>query len=672
MPLHLLDLPEEVLQTCFLHLPLHDLLSCIHTGNRQLSSVIGHSIEIGYQMQLEMAGVHEDPDTPSTVPIVNRVAQILIRERCWLGAHPTSYCPLEIGANSVAWMFDLSADGIVVPDMPEFMVAGIQLGAPLPTRLKYARTAVTPQEWRVIFSGKTFIDFVVADEENDLLVVVTYGPSSNQPAQVSLDLELLQFSTGEPHPEAAASSIHICDLPLADEIPESTSSVVGSTVALWLEEDSAGMLHLFDWKVGRAVIHPFACGALAGVFLTPDILIVPNETENRLDVFRIPLLGPEPVTLSSANTDFIAFQLPPLRPGLSIIPVSFMTSYQPMPPGDDAIRAQSSPSMIPEELTGECIEEEPSILGPVVRFRPVHEESLIVIVYKTGSEDDGDHDQLHAFVLRRAPLLNVFGWAVLDSRLPPSPTPAPRFPDDNRSLANPLRALTRNPTLCRRPTGSRTYCTRFLDTQSGFMTCSGQRIVSMAERPDQWEPVGVPLKILDFNRWTVDQVRLGLRAAPSDGSGDPREAPSLNDSNITDAGTGMIAHNWRVMGIVPERFGSVKLESGATARIINARPTPPLLPLTPSQTAQEELIVQPKSFSAFTEPPIYSDLAYVEIESKELYDYHVVHMKDSNVLGIRFNEQDDIAAMEVLHFGRSSSSSLRPLLSCAFSLSYTL
>ncbi|KAJ7053467.1 hypothetical protein C8F01DRAFT_1375067 [Mycena amicta] len=641
MPLHLLDLPEEVLQACFLHLPLQDLRSCIRAGNRQLSSVIGHSIEISYQMQLEMAGVHEDPDTPSTVPIVNRGAQILLRERCWLGIDPISSCPLEIAADSVAWMFDLTADGIVVPDMPEFIVAGVHLDAPLPTRLKYARTAVTPQEWRVIFSGKTFIDFVVADEENDLLVVVTYGPSSTQPAQVSLDLELLQFSTGEPHPEAAASSIHICDLPPADEVPESTSSVVGSTVALWLEEDNAVMLHLFDWKVGRAIIHPFACGSLAGVFLTPDILIVPNETENRLDVFRIPLLGPEPVTLSSATTDFIAFQLPPLKPGLSIIPGSFMTSYQPMPPDDNAIRAQSSPIMIPEELAGDGIEREPSILGPVVRFRPVHDESLIVITYETGpdesdnddEDDDDDDDQSHAFVLRRAPLLYWFGCAVLESQIPPSPPPAPPSSDESAS-AGELAPSTNPKPHTVPPSSWLSYCTRFLDVETtpvGFMACSGQRIVSMVRLPEDQgeEHFGVPLKILDFNRWTVDKVRLGLRAAPPDGGVDAREAPSLSQPD--ESNTGMSPHNWRMMGIVPGTAGPDG--SGSTAAQPHASSTPP------------------KSFSAFTEPPIYSDLEYVEIESKDLYDYQAVHMNDSNVIGIWFNDQDDIAAMEILHFG---------------------
>ncbi|KAF7325441.1 hypothetical protein MKEN_00392400 [Mycena kentingensis (nom. inval.)] len=132
-------------------------------------------------------------------------------------------------------------------------------GRPYPTIYKVAQLLLREQQWLtvnpVFFKsllgpetedlqlGMPFLDFCASKEDNDLLVVIAlYAPSSAplpiadgpavpptqpQPTSRSLFTELIQFSTGQPHPDAQTSTIALQNAPISDIHPIATMEVRG-------------------------------------------------------------------------------------------------------------------------------------------------------------------------------------------------------------------------------------------------------------------------------------------------------------------------------------------------------------------------------------------------------------------------------------------------------------
>ncbi|KAJ6566392.1 hypothetical protein B0H19DRAFT_709843 [Mycena capillaripes] len=57
----------------------------------------------------------------------------------------------------------------------------------------------------------------------------------------------------------------------------------------------------------------------------------------------------------------------------------------------------------------------------------------------------------------------------------------------------------------------------------------------------------------------------------------------------------------------------------------------------------------PEHLDAF-EKPVVSRLPYVEIDSKEKFDFGVVLINDENILGVRYGRRF-VQSLEMLHFG---------------------
>ncbi|KAF7304105.1 hypothetical protein MIND_00642000 [Mycena indigotica] len=613
--MHLLDLPTEILQSCLLYLSPKDLVACIATGNQRLKKIIVFSIQITYQTQLDLAGLEEECEAPESTSTAQRIKQLAIRERGWMGLMPTKFTPILLNATQAGSVkiYELIADGVVIGDS---LSANVN-PPPAPqststvTRLKYLSTTMgseDPAEWRVLFTGKPLIDFVVADDENDLLVVITYIPHPNNPSQIAVGVELLQFSTGQRHPGAAVPSITICDV--HEDCPvESRTQVVGGMIALWLytDETSCAFMRLFDWHTGQQLIQPFVCGSIAGVFLTSSIVAIPNTDRNTLDVISLPELpsiqdSAAPCILPS---NIVSFHLPPLKTGLGIIGGTFNATFQPFP---------CSPSPPTYRSIKRIKGKVEDYLGPPVQFHSLHEESLILFSYATGSDvlDDDEDDpleRLHGFVVRRTALL-----AILEI---------------NQPWLNSMHDTHGRRELA--PALWLPYCTRFLDLELmplEFMSCWGQRLVCVPRPPadaeEEW--TGAPLTVLDFNRWNIRRVR--KEAAPwSRPSSDNTSETSghLNDTSSHPTGPGMIP-------IIGSADGAFELLTGATLRIVG-RTTRGGVPASDQPPA-----ISYNSFSAFTEPPVLSDLEYIEITSDEKRIFHQVHMNENNVLGVLFNE----------------------------------
>ncbi|KAF7291296.1 hypothetical protein MIND_01273500 [Mycena indigotica] len=320
-PLKLLDLPPEIIHSCLLLLSLNDLAHCLHTGNRHLTQIMSTSLDIRYRVEQEFAGVEENPDFPgfALLPLDARLQALRERERRWREFAPVARYSIEYPPFSgvarlcrkdcALWLFTVGDDDdhFLVLSHTLFAV-DLALGA-------------QPAQWRTVFTGSTFIEFISL-QEHDLLVIVAITPCDDHNSRVSMDALILTLSSSTPHPLAAEPKIHLgirkaLDFPTLNvDIDVAGDLLVISTVKWFgrpLDHDS---LRVFDWK--RGVLIPTQPNPSHGprlAFLSSQHLIAPNTLDNSLDVL---CFG------ASETPDRRAF---PAAPETSHIFFAFNTSY---------------------------------------------------------------------------------------------------------------------------------------------------------------------------------------------------------------------------------------------------------------------------------------------------------------------------------------------------------
>lgn len=96
-------------------------------------------------------------------------------------------------------------------------------------------------------------------------------PSDDSPQTVSIELQLVQFSTGAPHPFAARPTLHIHDVDLAHGKPGISIEIVDEILALSLVYWNYPLrdmdtLHLYNWKSGVTKMVPIVR------HMSPDVL----------------------------------------------------------------------------------------------------------------------------------------------------------------------------------------------------------------------------------------------------------------------------------------------------------------------------------------------------------------------------------------------------------------
>ncbi|KAJ6535754.1 hypothetical protein B0H19DRAFT_1271476 [Mycena capillaripes] len=450
MKSHFLSLPSELILACLVNLPSADLDSCLKCRNRLLRSIILNSVFLRYRRAQELAGVEENADRPLNLGISDRLACLRRREASWLTFAPRSRHTISTDFQTTG-LYDLTSEIYFVGDTADPNTS-------LCTSLKYVYTSpgTEASQWHTINAGKPIVDFGTALEEHDLIAMVTYTLNG---AKASIDVLLLNFSTGAPHPLAAQPTLHIHDVELNRGRPGVSLEIVGQNLALSLmywNDESRDMdgLYLYNWKSGLAKIAALPINNTGLAFLTPDIIIVPNAAEATLDVLHI---RPE----DGEGADFLhAFHLPTLAGHTGVF--SFQCRGAPNP-----CASISRPSRSP--------------------FLPRPSDSILIFaltIISLTSETE------YTFVVPRARLARM-----LDLRN--------RELDDATGIDVDWEAWG-------------PQCTRWLDAttlSTQYITATvGQRMVTIARNAPL---VRAPIRVLDFNETNVQKQRAnGLVEGP--------------------------------------------------------------------------------------------------------------------------------------------------------------
>ncbi|KAF7331307.1 F-box domain-containing protein [Mycena kentingensis (nom. inval.)] len=390
----LLSLPPELLVECLSHLRYRDLEACLQTYHHALCDIILASPLLLYRAELDRAGVEENPRLLTHLSIEERRAALREREENWMFLKRTSVHAAAFDFHATRSIYWVSGDYWIIGDAPD----------PALTRsnaVKMLRTAPGADgamgSWRTASAEgrRRVIDFVAAPEELDLVGLITYSASTEQPGMDSLDVHLLSFSTLQPHPRAAIPVVHIHMLSPHDGVPSVTVDVTGRVLAFALfyrqaEQSVFDGLYVYDWHTGLRVCEPKYIAAWSPVglsFLTPTLTLTP-PTDN-----AVSLSPPEHIA---------SLLLPRLRADIRA------TSFQ--------FRALPNPPASASANTSERLARSHS------RFLPLASRALLQCAFETENGGGEAPPTLHLFVLRRAALLPLLA-RILSTRSFPREVP---------------------------------------------------------------------------------------------------------------------------------------------------------------------------------------------------------------------------------------------------------
>ncbi|KAF8991380.1 hypothetical protein BDQ17DRAFT_1546877 [Cyathus striatus] len=88
--------------------------------------------------------------------------------------------------------------------------------------------------WNEIFVGKLVPDFDLSADENDLIALLCYRISTSH-FPPGLDIQLIHFSSNEPHPHALELIIQVCDVVIDHGAPSIPIDISGDTLILCID-----------------------------------------------------------------------------------------------------------------------------------------------------------------------------------------------------------------------------------------------------------------------------------------------------------------------------------------------------------------------------------------------------------------------------------------------------
>ncbi|KAJ7477338.1 hypothetical protein FB451DRAFT_1396331 [Mycena latifolia] len=245
-----LDLPSELILACITPLHYKDLISCLNTRNRLLYNIIVNSILVQYGLEQHLAHLEENPSQTEDVVISDRLSDLRRREADWLNFTPRSRHTLTVDFVTTG-IYDLTSEIYLLGDTPDQITS-------ICTAIKYIFTSpeVDAAQWHRVDGGKPVIDFGTALEEHDLIAMVTYTQHPGNPHMRSVDIQLLKFSTGHPHPQAAQPTLHIQDVNILIGRPGISIEIVAENLAISMvywdyEGRDMDTLHVYNWLTGQ-------------------------------------------------------------------------------------------------------------------------------------------------------------------------------------------------------------------------------------------------------------------------------------------------------------------------------------------------------------------------------------------------------------------------------------
>ncbi|KAF8335199.1 hypothetical protein F5887DRAFT_892119, partial [Amanita rubescens] len=274
----LLALPPDLLERILLQLDGQDVITC-SLISRQFNIFIRSSIILQYRIACHAAGVVDNPHCKLSYP--ERHEALSKREMAWRRLQP---------------VFTKTFDVPHVPSSLYDLTSGIYCSDVENQHLHYCSLPSTPEDvlqWNTIYvhgpnknGDECIADMGMAINEHDLIISIVSSrlDAPLNDAVYSLSMVLLQFSTGQHHPLAQCPLIYVKGSYYRPD-GETVLDISGDHVALV----TGNILFIFDWKTGhKRLQHQATERAYTSlVFISPEILVVPNLTHAQFEVWKI-------------------------------------------------------------------------------------------------------------------------------------------------------------------------------------------------------------------------------------------------------------------------------------------------------------------------------------------------------------------------------------------------
>ncbi|KAJ7616712.1 hypothetical protein DFH06DRAFT_1365315 [Mycena polygramma] len=341
--LHFLDLPTELIIKALAELSVFDLRNCEATNNRFLSGLIRDS-----------ASLH----APGWTLRINTLATVTVK-------------PAADSWKLVSDIYFMAGDRGPISGLSD-VITYAHIQSP------QACTDANP-EWKHIEIGQPVVDFAAAIDEHNLMAVVTYTPHDSDTHMLSVDIVLLDFSTGKPHRLAIKAVIHVHDAETFRNVPEMTIDIAGNHLLLaTLYDDEAkdlNLLYIFDWESGLPRMARSSCNLECWCY-------IPRRRYNTVTKRHRQLVGNLSDTTYRGRRDY------PLLPSSPLVPSYCVTS----------IICKGSPSCLGSN----------SHATPASRRRYTSDfkKSLVVVSFEITVDDD-DEGERFLFVFLRNEFMDM-------------------------------------------------------------------------------------------------------------------------------------------------------------------------------------------------------------------------------------------------------------------------
>ncbi|KAG5634403.1 hypothetical protein H0H81_002106 [Sphagnurus paluster] len=307
----LLLLPPEILARVLLFLELPDLMR-MHQVHSNLRQYIQSFHILQYHIATQSAFIEDNPN--SSLPISERLELLKKREEGWARCNIDFRRVIRL-EHQPGDDLDVLTDGIYL--------SGDEDGH----NLHYVQLPSKPEdpiEWRTIDIQKPVVEVGLSVLEHDLLAALTSD-------QYVYEVQLLQLSTGKAHPRAQLATLFVRDKSeenmfqrVGIEIAGVNLVLIGARHESFDHELDRDYVYMFDWTSGELKLK-FDVPASTYcniIFLTPELVLLPNSDDFVLDIWAIPPRSSASMSLPTAPVSerenppapLVSLALPQLSP----------------------------------------------------------------------------------------------------------------------------------------------------------------------------------------------------------------------------------------------------------------------------------------------------------------------------------------------------------------------
>jgi hypothetical protein len=252
-----LKLPPEIIIQVLQELDVVDLFSCQLTS-KYLDNLIRESIVLQYNVGLVAARAKDNPC--SSLTFAEKLRVLNSSEDSWAFLRPDFTASIPVTHNQ-SGVYDLTAGVYLLNNSTRTAIH----------YLKLPRKEGDETDWKVLKSNKSIIDIGLCVHEHDLIVNVAtcvltqflWNSSPDfvdrepritvgAPTTFDIELQLLEFSTGNPHPHAHEHRIFVMNTEW--QKPSVGIEIVGDNLVLILSQTNGwrpdNYIFIYEWKTG--------------------------------------------------------------------------------------------------------------------------------------------------------------------------------------------------------------------------------------------------------------------------------------------------------------------------------------------------------------------------------------------------------------------------------------